>query len=95
MTRTKELTQIFFYQFILSFTEFAATTFLPLLIIYKDFTRGDVSEIGMWTILIVAWFKPFLSRLTDKFNFITVITTTLSIYYIFLLISTFVPNYSF
>jgi NNP family putative nitrate transporter len=94
MTRTKGLAQVFFYQFILSFTEFAATTFLPLLIIYKGFTRGDVSEIGMWTILAVVWFKPFLGRLTDKFNFTTVITTTLSIYCFFLLIFTFVPNYS-
>ncbi len=94
MTRTKGLTEVFFYQFILSFTEFTATTFLPLLIIYKGFTRGDVSEIGMWTILIVIWFKPFLGRLIDKFNFIKVITTSLLIYCIFLLISTFVPNYS-
>lgn len=85
MTFTKGLTRAYFYQFIVSITEFTTTAFLPLLIVQKGYTRGDVAEIGFWAILLSVWFKPFLGRLTDKFRFINVITVTLVIYSLSLL----------
>jgi len=94
MTRRKNLTRVFFFQYILSFIEFTATTFLPLLIVEKGFSRGDVSEIGMWAILVIVWFKPYLGRLTDRFNFNVVITLTTTIYCLGLLVCTTVPDNS-
>jgi MFS family permease len=93
MTLTKDLSQAYCFQLILSFTEFTATTFLPLLIVQKGYTRGDVSEIGLWAILGSIWFKQYLGRLTDRFKFIYVITTTIMIYSLALLAFTFVQNY--
>ncbi|MFX1515790.1 MAG: MFS transporter [Promethearchaeota archaeon] len=92
MTLTKGLTRAYFYQFIVAITEFTTTTFLPLLILQKGYTRGDVAEIGFWAILLSVWFKPFLGRLTDKFRFINVITVTLIVYSLSLLAFTIVQH---
>ncbi len=80
MTLTRGLTRAYIYQFIVAITEFTTSTFLPLLIVQKGYSRGDVAEIGLWAILLSVWFKPFLGRLTDKFRFVYVITITLMIY---------------
>jgi len=88
MTLTKGLTRVYFYQFIVSITEFTTTTFLPLLIVQKGYTRGDVAEIGFWALLLSVWFKPFLGSLTDKLRFINVITATLIVYSLTLLVFT-------
>ncbi|MFX0119889.1 MAG: MFS transporter [Promethearchaeota archaeon] len=93
MTLTKELTQAYIYQLLVSFVEFTAATFIPLLIVQKGFSRGDVSEIGLWVILVSLWFKPFLGRLTDKFTFTSVITTTLIVYSFALIIFTIEKNF--
>ncbi|MFX0123273.1 MAG: MFS transporter [Candidatus Hodarchaeota archaeon] len=92
MTLTRDLTRAYIYQFIVALTEFTASTFLPLLIVQKGYTRGDVAEIGFWAILLSVWFKPFLGRLTDRFRFIYVITITLMIYSLALLCFTAVQN---
>lgn len=93
MTLTRGLTLAYTFQLILAFTEFTATTFLPLLIVQKGFSRGDVSEIGLWAILVSLWFKPFLGRLTDRFDFIYIITTTLMIYSLALLVFTVLQDF--
>jgi MFS family permease len=93
MTLTKDLSQAYCFQLILSFTEFTATTFLPLLIVQKGYSRGDVSEIGLWAILGSVWFKQYLGRMTDRYKFIYVITITIMIYSIALLAFTIVQNF--
>lgn len=93
MTLNKDLSLAYSFQLIVAFTEFTATTFLPLLILQKGYSRGDVAEIGLWAILLSVWFKPFLGRLTDKFSFIYVITITILIYSLALLAFTIVQNF--
>jgi len=93
MTLTRGLTLAYTFQLILAFTEFTATTFLPLIIVQKGFSRGDVSEIGLWAIMVSLWFKPFLGRLTDRFDFIYVITTTVMVYSLALLIFTVLQDF--
>ncbi|UCG01861.1 MAG: MFS transporter [Candidatus Heimdallarchaeota archaeon] len=93
MTLIRGLTRAYIYQFIVAITEFTTSTFLPLLILQKGYTRGDVAEIGFWAIILSIWFKPFLGRLTDKFRFIYVITITLIIYSLALLVFTVVQDF--
>ncbi|MFX1285915.1 MAG: MFS transporter [Promethearchaeota archaeon] len=93
MTLTKDLTLAYIFQLIVAFTEFTATTFLPLLIVQKGFSRGDVSEIGLWATLVTLWFKPFLGKLTDRFHFIYVITSTVMIYSLALFAFTIINDY--
>ncbi|MFX1538800.1 MAG: MFS transporter, partial [Promethearchaeota archaeon] len=72
---------------------FTSSTFLPLLILQKGYTRGDVAEIGFWAIILSIWFKPFLGRLTDKVRFIYVITITLILYSLALLVFTIAQDF--
>ncbi len=76
-TRTKDLIHVYMFQFLLAFTEYMATTFLPVLIVKRGFTRGEVSEIIFWSTLAIIWFKPSLGRITDKFDFIYTSSITL------------------
>lgn len=93
MTMTKGLTRAYIYQFIVAITEFTSATFLPLLILQKGYTRGDVAELGFWAIILSVWFKPLLGRLTDKFHFIYVITVTLIMYSLALIVFTIVQDF--
>lgn len=80
ITFTNGLTQVYAFQFMLAFTEFMATTFIPVAIVAKaGYLYGDIAAIGFWAALGLVWFKPLLGRLTDRFNFIFVISITIII----------------
>lgn len=69
ITKSNRLAEVYSFQFVLSFIEFAASTFLPVLIVAKGYTRGDVAEIVFWSTLVIIWFKPYLGKITDNFDF--------------------------
>ncbi len=79
ITRLNELHEVYIFQIVLAFTEFMVTTFLPLIIISRGYTRGSVAEIAFWATLIIIWFKPSLGNLTDKLKFSSIITISLII----------------
>ncbi|MHA2329640.1 MAG: MFS transporter, partial [Candidatus Hodarchaeales archaeon] len=56
---------------------------------------GDISEISVWAILVVIWFKPSLGKLTDRLNFSHVIVSSLIICSVTLLIFTVVQDLLF
>ena len=93
MSSDRSLRIAYSFQLLLAFTEFTAGTLIPYIIVLKMYSRGDVSEIGLWAILVVVWFKPFLGRLTDRFNFIYIITMTIIIYSVALLAFAMVQNF--
>ncbi|MFX0183921.1 MAG: MFS transporter, partial [Candidatus Hodarchaeota archaeon] len=69
ITKSNQLAEVYSFQFILSFIEFTAATFLPVLIVAKGYTRGDVAELVFWSTLVIIWFKPYLGKITDIFEF--------------------------
>ena len=93
LTRVSGLTQVYFFQLILAFTEFMATTFLPVLIVQKGYSRGDISEFGLWATLVIIWFKPRLGKLTDRIRFSSMITFTILLLCVTVVIFTIVQNY--
>ncbi|MHA2304883.1 MAG: MFS transporter [Candidatus Hodarchaeales archaeon] len=79
ITETNKLYQVYAFQLLLAFVEFMTSSFLPLIVVSKGFTRGDVSEISLWAILIIIWFKPLLGRVTDRIKYLNSISVTLFI----------------
>ncbi len=93
VSRKDSLFQVYIYQFILSFVEFMISTFLPVMIVSKGYSRGDVSEISFWALLLIIWFKPRLGSLTDKYNFKLVISSTILIATFAIFLFGLVDNY--
>jgi MFS family permease len=79
ITKSNHLAEVYSFQFVLSFIEFAAATFLPVFIVSKGYTRGDVAEIIFWSTIVIIWFKPYLGKITDIFNFTPTISAFLII----------------
>ncbi len=79
MSMTNQLWQVYFFHFILAFIEFTTSYYVPLIIISKGFTNADVSAIWLWSLILIFWIKPYLGRLTDRFEFVSAITVTLMI----------------
>ncbi|MHA2154354.1 MAG: MFS transporter [Candidatus Hodarchaeales archaeon] len=77
MSTTNHLWHVYFFHFILAFIEFTTTYFVPLIIVSKGFTNADVSAIWLWSLILVFWMKPYLGKLTDKFEFVSAITVSM------------------
>lgn len=69
MSKNHRLFEVYKFQFLLAFLEFMMTAFFPLLIIYRGFTKGTVSEILLYSTLALFLFKPKLGKITDRFKF--------------------------
>lgn len=93
ITKTNRLSQVYAFQILLAFLEFMTSSFLPLIIVSKGFSRGDVSEISLWAILIIIWFKPLLGRVTDRITYLNSISVTMIIASITVLFFTFVNEF--
>ncbi|MFX0151657.1 MAG: MFS transporter, partial [Candidatus Hodarchaeota archaeon] len=93
ITMSNHLAEVYAFQFFLSFIEFAAATFLPVLIVSKGYTRGEVAEIVFWSTIAIIWFKPYLGQITDKFNFIPTISPFLIISSLTMLVFLIIQNY--
>ncbi len=93
LTKINGLTQVYAFQLLLAFTEFMATTFLPVLIVQKGYSRGDISEFGLWSTLIIIWFKPRLGKLTDRIRFSYMITFTIILLCVTLVLFTIAQHY--
>jgi predicted MFS family arabinose efflux permease len=76
LSSINKLWQVYFFHFIIAFTEFAASFFVPLIIVSKGFTNADVSAIMLWTLILIFWLKPYLGSLTDRIDFTTVATVS-------------------
>ncbi|MHA1995909.1 MAG: MFS transporter [Candidatus Hodarchaeales archaeon] len=77
MSTTNHLWHVYFFHFILAFIEFTTSYFVPLIIVSKGFTNADVSAIWLWSLTLVFWMKPYLGKLTDKFEFVSAITVSM------------------
>ncbi len=77
MSTTNHLWHVYFFHFILAFIEFTTSYFVPLIIVSKGFTNADVSAIWLWSLILVFWMKPYLGKLTDKFEFVSAITVSM------------------
>jgi MFS family permease len=77
ITFTNHLSEVYTFQLILAFLEFGSAAFIPVIIVAKGFSKGDVSEISLWAMLIIIWFKPSLGRVADRFDFRITITISL------------------
>ncbi|MFW9854712.1 MAG: MFS transporter [Candidatus Thorarchaeota archaeon] len=86
---------VYVFQLVLAFTEFALTTFLPLLIVSKGYTKGDVGGIVFWATLAIVWFKPFLGRLSDNHQFTLVFSIPLFVISGIILLFTYFNEYIF
>ncbi|MFW9780526.1 MAG: MFS transporter [Candidatus Heimdallarchaeota archaeon] len=84
---------VYVFQLVLAFTEFALTTFLPMLIVSKGFTEGDVGGIVFWATLVIVWFKPFLGRLSDNHQFTLVFAIPLFVISGIILMFTYIYEY--
>ncbi|MFX0051699.1 MAG: MFS transporter [Candidatus Hermodarchaeota archaeon] len=93
ITMSNHLAEVYAFQFFLSFIEFAAATFLPVLIVSKGYTRGEVAEIVFWSTIAIIWFKPYLGQITDKFNFIPTISSFLIISSLTMLVFLIIQTY--
>lgn len=69
MSKEIQLFEVFKFQFLLAFLEFMMTAFFPLLVVYRGFTKGTVSEIFLYSTLALFLFKPKLGKITDRFEF--------------------------
>ena len=76
---TNRLWHVYLFHFVLAFIEFTSGMFVPLIIVSKGFTNADVSAISLWTLLLIFWSKPYLGKITDKIDFLTAITISLTI----------------
>ncbi|MFX1250784.1 MAG: MFS transporter [Promethearchaeota archaeon] len=92
ITRLKGISEVFSFQLVLAFLSFMIQTFFPLLVVYRGFTKGTVSEIYFWATLVLLWFKPHFGRITDRFRFSSVITVLLLVSAVFSLVITVVTE---
>ena len=79
ISRTNRLWEVFFFHFILAFIEFTVGMFIPLMVVSKDYTYGDVSAISLCSIAMIFWLKPYLGRLTDHLDFASITTITITL----------------
>lgn len=77
ISRTKRLWEVFFFHFILAFIEFTVGMFIPLMVVSKNYTYGDVSAISLCSIAMIFWLKPYLGKLTDSLDFASITTITI------------------
>ncbi|MHA2176148.1 MAG: MFS transporter [Candidatus Hodarchaeales archaeon] len=77
ISRTKRLWEVFFFHFILSFIEFTVGMFIPLMVVSKGFSYGDVSAISLCSMAMIFWLKPYLGKLTDSLDYAIVTTITI------------------
>jgi MFS family permease len=77
MSHTNHLWHVYFFHFILAFIEFTSSYFVPLIIVSKGYSNADVSAIWLWSLILAFWIKPYLGRLTDKFEFTNAITVSM------------------
>ncbi len=95
MSATNRLWQVYFFHFILAFIEFTTSYYVPLIIVSKGFTNADVSAIWLWSLVLVFWIKPYLGRLTDRFEFVTSISISLILLCITVLSYVFINQFMF
>jgi len=93
ITFSNSLSEVYSFQLILAFLEFGSAAFIPVMIVAKGFSKGDVSEISLWAMLIIIWFKPSLGRITDKFDFRITITISLLLSGLLIFLFAFIYNY--
>jgi MFS family permease len=77
ISRTNRLWEVFFFHFILAFIEFTVGMFIPLMVISKNYTYGDVSAISLCSIAMIFWLKPYLGKLTDSLEFASITAITI------------------
>ncbi|MFX0065052.1 MAG: MFS transporter [Candidatus Hermodarchaeota archaeon] len=80
ITSSEGMKLIYAINLVIAFIEFTLVTYLPLLIVNKGYTRGNVAEIILWATIAIIWFKPFLGKMADKFDASYTITLTLVIF---------------
>jgi MFS family permease len=92
MSRMAGMLEIYSFQLLVAFLEYSTMVFFPFLIVNRGFSKGTVSEILLWSTLILLWFKPLLGRSTDKLPFTLFMTTLLFISGITLVLTTTVND---
>lgn len=92
MTKLKGMKEVYFYQFILAFVGFTIQVFFPLLIIYRGFSEGTVSEVSFYATLVLLWFKPHLGKLIDRVSYSSVLAVLLIASGSFLLLANIVTD---
>ncbi|MHA1978479.1 MAG: MFS transporter [Candidatus Hodarchaeales archaeon] len=93
MSITNQLWNVYFFHFILAFIEFTTSYFVPVIIVSKGFADADVSSIWFWSLILIFWIKPYLGRLTDEFEFISVITVSMMVTCVGVLAYVFTDDY--
>ena len=93
MSVTNQLWQVYFFHFILAFIEFTTSYYIPVIIVSKGFSEADVSSIWFYSLVLIFWIKPYLGRLTDKFEFTSAITVSMIITCVTVLAYVFTDDY--
>ena len=93
MSVTNQLWHVYFFHFILAFIEFTTSYYIPVIIVSKGFSEADVSSIWFYSLVLIFWIKPYLGRLTDKFEFTSAITVSMIITCVTVLAYVFTDDY--
>lgn len=93
LSHTNQLWQVYFFHFIIAFTEFTSSFFVPLIVVSKGFSNADVSAITLWTLIFVFWLKPYLGKLTDRIDFTTIVTVSVTISCLALIAYIFITDF--